>query len=423
MDVQRVVREIHARVEERTRVTSLSQRENEELTALRSAYGRLFQMRNAVGRMPPSPNTFRARIGRYLVQVVQRGLFWYTPQIVAFHNEAAHTLDAAGDLIIWQLQRTGALARELQKVREAQQEQISAFETEIQKLRVSQSERIAALEDTIRRLRAEAQGLQAEIHRLETIAIAAIHMRSSAQGSENRVDAPLSPRDFEFHLQDHFRGSEQETAAKLQPYLTAIQSELTPIPRAPWLDAGCGRGEWLELASGAGYSILGIDSNPAALARCRGKGLRAEEGDALSYLLSTKSASLAVITAFHLVEHWPFSYLLAFIQQAVRTLQPGGLLIIETPNPANLRMAAFHFWHDPTHCRVVPPALLEFAYQYFGLTVAKRLDMNPSPSNELLPFDEISLVRRLNEYLHGPQDYGLIGRCSRGKYSDDRART
>ncbi len=146
------------------------------------------------------------------------------------------------------------------------------------------------------------------------------------------------------------------------------------------------------------------------MARCCAKGLNAEETDALGYLRSLKSESLAVVTAFHAVEHWPTGYLLALMQEAVRTLKPDGLMIIETPNPTNLLMGSCNFWKDPTHCQPIPPALLEFIYQYFGLSVVKRLDLNRSPQDERLPYDEINVVHRLNESLYGPQDYGLIGR-------------
>ena len=36
-----------------------------------------------IGVMPPVPKTLRGRIGSYVVRVVQRMLFWYTPQIVS----------------------------------------------------------------------------------------------------------------------------------------------------------------------------------------------------------------------------------------------------------------------------------------------------------------------------------------------------
>jgi O-antigen chain-terminating methyltransferase len=42
------------------------------------------------------------------------------------------------------------------------------------------------------------------------------------------------------------------------------------------------------------------------------------------------------VTAFHLVEHLPLATLVRFLDEALRVLRTGGLLIIETPNPKNL---------------------------------------------------------------------------------------
>jgi len=75
------------------------------------------------------------------------------------------------------------------------------------------------------------------------------------------------------------------------------------------------------------------------------------------------------------------------VQEAVRVLKPGGLLITGTANPA-----------------------LEFVYEHFGFAVVKRLELNFTPKNQGSRFDETSAVPRLRDYLYGPQDYGLIGR-------------
>jgi 2-polyprenyl-3-methyl-5-hydroxy-6-metoxy-1,4-benzoquinol methylase len=392
MNVQKVVREIHARMEQENGVESLSARESEELTALRNAFQRLFQARNAVGQMPPGPNTIRARIGKYLIRAVQRSLFWYTPQIVRFQNEASNALDCACNLIAWQLERTAALERDAQKLR-----------GELSK----PSEELSKLSGEFSELRGELSKLRLQLPLVRTTPAAAEHIRDREPDQEQ--DRPL-PDAFQFALQDRFRGSECETLEKLQPYLSAIETWMESLPQAPWLDIGCGRGEWLEAVGASGYSVVGIDSNPVAVAHCCARGLNAEETDALGYLRSLKSESLAVVTAFHAVEHFSVGYFLALMQEAVRALKPDGLMIIETPNPANLLMGSCNFWKDPTHRRPIPPELLEFVFQHFGLSVVKRLDLNRSPQNERLPYDEISTVHRLNESLYGPQDYGLIGR-------------
>src|SRR5712691_3869708 len=110
MNVQSKVHAISVRVRQQAaeRVTlalpnGANERQVSELDALRAAYSRMYHARNAVGQMPPSPNTFRARVGQFLVKCVQRMLFWYTPQILRFQNESAAIADCAGNLFELQL--------------------------------------------------------------------------------------------------------------------------------------------------------------------------------------------------------------------------------------------------------------------------------------------------------------------------------
>ncbi len=60
---------------------------------LRAACEDMQNLGTAVGRMPPGPGTMRARIGAHLVRIVQRMLFWYTPQIVRFNVAATSFAD------------------------------------------------------------------------------------------------------------------------------------------------------------------------------------------------------------------------------------------------------------------------------------------------------------------------------------------
>ncbi len=337
IDVQKVVSEIHARIRREENPESLSLHDSYELAALRNAYQRLYQSRNAVGKMPPSPNTLRARIGGLLVRGVQRCLFWYTPQILQFQNDAVNALDSACTLIGRQSERTTALEKGAQKLRREalnntreligrESEKIAGLELQVHELRQEvanratdligrQSETIAALEQELQKLRREVSNLKLDVIR---------------PAAHNGVEPGL-PNSFEFALQDRFRGSEAETAGKLQIYLETLRPLLPAIPGAQWLDIGCGRGEWLEAVAKLGYNILGLDSNPAAVDHCREKGLNAQETDALGYLRSLGHASAAVITAFHVVEHWPM--------QSVLTLARGGGPGSETRRAADYRDA------------------------------------------------------------------------------------
>src|SRR5262249_54310327 len=159
-------------------------------------------------------------------------------------------------------------------------------------------------------------------------------------------------------------------------------------PDGPWLDIGCGRGEWLSAASKSGHPVRGIDSNARSAAYCRQQGFDAVHAEALEYLQDAPDESVAVISAFHVVEHVTADYLLSVFQEIARVLKPGGLLILETPDPANLLMGSHLFWRDITHNRPLPMLLLELILDYFGFRVAERLHLNPSPKTEWLPFGE-----------------------------------
>lgn len=52
-----------------------------------------------VGRMPPQPSTFRAKVGAVAVRAVQRMLFWYTPQIQSFQRDVVRVLEEQAALL------------------------------------------------------------------------------------------------------------------------------------------------------------------------------------------------------------------------------------------------------------------------------------------------------------------------------------
>ena len=76
-----------------------------DLGRLREMLYRVRRAEKLVGRLPAQPPGFRARIGAVLVRLVQRMLFWYTPQITAFHNVVAEFADAQL-LILTEIDRT-----------------------------------------------------------------------------------------------------------------------------------------------------------------------------------------------------------------------------------------------------------------------------------------------------------------------------
>jgi SAM-dependent methyltransferase len=192
-------------------------------------------------------------------------------------------------------------------------------------------------------------------------------------------------------FEDQHRGSRDVIKARLrayEPFLLPLRTVLNAPPTA--LDLGCGRGEWLELLTEHGFDAQGVDLDEGMLAACRERGLRVQTQDALSGLRAQPDASLALVSAFHLIEHIPFDDVQVLITEALRALRPGGLLIMETPNPENLVVATSGFYMDPSHLRPIPPMLLEFVVGFHGF-----------PRHKVLRLQEPAA-------LHGPVTLELI---------------
>jgi SAM-dependent methyltransferase len=178
--------------------------------------------------------------------------------------------------------------------------------------------------------------------------------------------------------------------------ITALRKQYLPFVRplkdiyenAKVFDIGCGRGEWLCLMKEMGFEVLGVDLDAGMLQDCWDRNLPVMQGDAVAYLKTLENESRVVISAFHVVEHIPFEDLTAVVVESLRVLKPGGLLIMETPNPENIVVATRNFYLDPTHQRPIPPQLLSFLAEYYGFGRVKTLRLqehaelssNKSPS-------------------------------------------
>ena len=151
------------------------------------------------------------------------------------------------------------------------------------------------------------------------------------------------------------------------------------------MDLGCGRGEWLTLLRDAGVPCSGVDANPRFVAAGRALGLDIELGDAIGHLQGIPPDSVDMVTAFHVIEHLGTEELLALLEAARSALRPGGCVLLETPNPANLVMAACDFYNDPTHRSPLPCALTEYlvSTQGFGDIEVRPLHPKPSPLRAL----------------------------------------
>ena len=232
--------------------------------------------------------------------------------------------------------------------------------------------------------------------------------RDSTDAKEDAKVGSALLDDFYVALEQRYRGSMEDIAARQAVYLTELETMAQdPAIVGPVLDLGCGRGEWLELLTERKIAASGIDTNAGQLAEARAKGLAVVEGDGLAFMASQPESHYMAVTAFHLVEHIPFDVLAAWFVEIRRILKPGGQLIIETPNPENLIVGAFTFHMDPTHQRPLPSGLLDVLAETVGFDQRSARPLHPHPRlAEALK----TMPSEIAYLLYGYQDYGFFAR-------------
>lgn len=169
-------------------------------------------------------------------------------------------------------------------------------------------------------------------------------------------------------FEDHHRGSRAMVKSQLEVYLPFVHAVAVQYPSASALDLKCGRGEWLEILAEAGFDAQGVDSERVMIEVCKQRGLKVQQAQALAALALCADASQALVSGFQVAEQVPFEDLQTLVKEALRVLKPGGLLILETPDPENIMVSTNYFHLDPRRIKPLPPFLLSYLTQYFGFS-------------------------------------------------------
>ncbi|MBP8091460.1 MAG: methyltransferase domain-containing protein [Giesbergeria sp.] len=233
----------------------------------------------------------------------------------------------------------------------------------------------------------------------------------SAQNIATEGVSAAAVDEFLAALEVSFRGPVDALRAQLaEDYLATVQDLCAALGvNGPCLDLGCGRGVWMELLRDEGFEAQGVDLNAAAVDEARAKGLQVQERDALEWLRAQPDNSVLLVTAFHLMEHVSFALRLALVTECQRVLRPGGMLIMETPNPENIWVATHTFHHDPTHSQPLTPDSLEFLVNHCGLETVAVPRLHPYPVEAGLQVDG-PVALRLNHMTCGGQDFAVLAR-------------
>jgi len=143
------------------------------------------------------------------------------------------------------------------------------------------------------------------------------------------------------------------------------------------LDVGCGDGQALiEMGRIAKWTLLGIEINAEAAAKARAAGLDVRAGDLGS--VDLPEGSMRLIRMGHVIEHVPRP--LETLRRAFALLEPGGVLLGETPNTDCVDFRLFgKYWgalHVPRHCCLFDRSSLRRALAEAGfveIEIAPRL--------------------------------------------------
>jgi SAM-dependent methyltransferase len=265
------------------------------------------------------------------------------------------------------------------------------------------------------------EGLLALRDRLEVVSE---EVRAVREGLASSPPAPEVARGVAREATDsvyaaferRFRGSPESVRERQADYLDLLRDH------APVVDLGCGRGELLELLRAEGVEACGVEGNAHAAADCRRRGLDVVEGDVVEFLRSRGTGRLGAVFAAQVAEHLRPPALSTLLAESHRALRGGGLLVLETVNPASALGFLDIFIRDLTHQRPLHPETLRFLAAAAGFGEVRIEMRSPVPDDvrlHLLPGGGLpppvvkalnENVERLNALLFAPLEYALVAR-------------
>jgi O-antigen chain-terminating methyltransferase len=384
------------------------------------------------GRLEHQTTALRAELTQAVVAASQRGDEGLSTLRATLEERASQFQEVSGQVVALESRQSQALsgqAAELVRVRGALEE----FHASIQQTAAA-SDALTSRVDELHRHKVDSGALTELAGRFEQshsnlarlkrdVLLQERRLGLLLEEARKRLPEPFDQRQLEVfagearhrldamyvHFEDEFRGTREDIKGRLQVYLPILADCGAGPPERPVMDIGCGRGEWLELLTANGLSAKGLDLNRIMIDECRRMGLDVEEAEALTHLRALPDGSLGALTGFHIIEHLPFDQVVALFDEALRVLAPGGVVIFETPNPANLQVAAQYFYIDPTHRNPLPSQTVSFMAEARGFCRVKVLPLHPMPEFEADRPDRTAIDATLNKLLFGPQDFSVIG--------------
>jgi hypothetical protein len=201
---------------------------------------------------------------------------------------------------------------------------------------------------------------------------------ANPQGPTKAVTETVGDRShfIELALTELLDGPAEQVRAARKPYLATVTERTDGGAGGAVFDMAPGRGEWLEILRTADVPYQSASLNPLVRRQCASAGCEVAEADSLDALAAAANRSLGAVTAFRYVERLDPAVLARFVDLAAAALQPGGVLVIETPAGD-----AEDFHVDPFAKRPVHPTYLRFLADAAGFARTEVRPVEAQPLN------------------------------------------
>jgi O-antigen chain-terminating methyltransferase len=352
------------------------------------------------------------------IEMHRRALLELSRKVEAMEQRQQFLVEQAGRAEV--LERRGVeMRQQLERVNkdiQALGQQYEELATTVAAVRVLQSETEARIRSRSGEFKSTRDRLSRAERRLRRLLLA--EAEKGANGAdihdENPTSAPPALGEFDYAaFEDRVRDSRM-VKDKQGIYVEYFAG------KAPVIDAGCGKGEFLELMRETGTEAKGLDLDLDMVLECKEKGLDAHRCDALQYLMEQPDGSIGGIFSAQVIEHMTSAQLDTLITLAWRKLRPGGILLLETLNPESLFVHYKWFWMDPSHIRLVHPETLQFLFDSTGFVDVKCHFCSPPTGVIPIPpltfsangsLDEFNRATDyLNKLFYGDQEYFVVAR-------------
>ncbi|HTX00386.1 MAG TPA: class I SAM-dependent methyltransferase, partial [Acidimicrobiales bacterium] len=276
-------------------------------------------------------------------------------------------------------------------------------------LRASVSKQLNVLDRSLGELRLRAASLDLAIGGVE---------RFGRDGDPTIVHPPALDSVFA-RLYDGFVEAFGPTAARRGAHAETYLPELSEASQlGPVLDVGCGDGWWIAQLDQAGVPAYGIDVRPRAIELARHRGVDSRLEGAHEHLAACAKGSLGAVTLLRVVEYLAIDELVQLLDLALLALKEGGILLVETLDPANAVVATSVFPQDPARRQLVPKELLSYLVRARGFGEPEIRPGEAAAATLVLREPEVApwaadvagLVAAVNERLLGPETYVLVAR-------------